>query len=265
MKEQIQKHLSAACPWRDTLYWNETVQSTNTFAKEMAILGAKEGSVFIAGRQTGGRGRLGRSFQSPAGMGVYLSVILRPGCQPQDLMHLTCAAAVAMCDAVESCAGIRPGIKWTNDLVWGDRKLGGILTELQVDPKSGNVDFAVVGIGINCCQQADDFPPEIADMATSLSMAAGKPVQIPQLAACMIEALEKMARNLGNKEQMLCRYRTDCITLGQHVRIVRGDESSFATALDIDTDGGLIVRLEDGTITTVSSGEVSVRGMYGYA
>ena len=264
MKEKIRDLLPTECPWRDTLYWYDTIDSTNTRAKEMAAAGAVQGTVLIAATQTGGRGRLGRTFQSPDGMGVYLSVILRPDCPPQELMHLTCAVAVAMCDAVEICADFRPGIKWTNDLVWGKLKLGGILTELQVSQKTGLVEYAVVGIGINCCQQRGDFPKEIADMAASVSMAAGRPVDPQALTACMITSLQKMASSITEKEAMLKQYRSDCVTLGKQIRILQGDLSQYATALDIDSDGALVVRMADGTLQAVSSGEVSIRGMYGY-
>ena len=152
MREKIIKNLRESCPWQDSLLWFDSIESTNTHARELARQGAAHGTVLIADHQTGGRGRLGRSFHSPAGSGVYMSVILRPNCNPQEIMHLTCAAAVAMCDAVETAAGFRPGIKWTNDLVCGHRKIAGVLTELGFD-SHGNVDFAVVGIGINCCQQ----------------------------------------------------------------------------------------------------------------
>ncbi len=265
MKEHILSHLSAECPWRDTLYWYDTIDSTNTKAKTLAKSGAPHGTVLIADCQTGGRGRMGRSFSSPAGMGVYLSVILRPNCQPSELLHLTCAAAVAMCDAVEKVAGFRPKIKWINDLVFGRKKLGGILTELHPDPNTGLVDYAIVGIGINCCQLQSDFPPEILDIAASLSMVSGKQVAPACLAAKMIEALVDMDRTLLTKKAaMMNRYRKDCITLGQDVVVVRGDEWLYGTALELDIAGGLIVRFTDGTVKTVRSGEVSVRGMYGY-
>ncbi len=265
MKESILSRLSAECPWRDTLYWYDTIDSTNTKAKELAKDGAPHGTVLIAGHQTGGRGRLGRSFSSPAGMGVYLSVILRPNCKPAQLMHLTCATAVAMCNAVEQAAGLRPGIKWTNDLVFNRKKLGGILTELSPDPNTGLVDYAIIGIGINCCQTKADFPPEIQDMAASLSMVSGQAVKPASLAAAMIEALVDMDRSLlSGKEEMMDCYRKDCITLGQDILLVQGDNTCYGTALDLDEAGGLIVRFADGSVKTVTSGEVSVRGMYGY-
>ena len=124
MKDKILHHLTTECPWRDTLYWYDTIDSTNTRAKQLAKEGAPHGTVLIAGHQTGGRGRMGRTFQSPAGAGVYLSVILRPNCEPAQLMHLTCAAGVAMMDAVEAVSGIRPQVKWINDLVIHSKKTG---------------------------------------------------------------------------------------------------------------------------------------------
>ncbi len=263
MKEQILSQISTECPWRGTLYWYDTIDSTNTRAKVLAKEGAPAGTVLIAGSQSGGRGRLGRSFSSPVGMGVYLSVILRPGCRAEQLMHLTCAAAVAACKAVEVASGISPGIKWINDLVCGKEKLGGILTEMSVN-SSGFVDWAVVGIGINCCQTKADFPPEIQSIATSLLLQAGKPCSPALLAARLTEALYEMNEMLFRKKQIMDFYKQRCITLGQKILMVRGDESAYGEALDLDEDGGLLVRFSDGTEKVISSGEISIRGMYGY-
>ena len=240
----------------------ETIDSTNTYLKQLAEAGAEGGTAVIAHSQTGGRGRLGRSFHSPAGSGIYLSYLLRPNCKPEALMHLTCAVAVAMCDAVEKTTGLRPGIKWTNDLVHGKRKLGGILTELGFE--NGLVSYAVVGIGINCTQKAEDFPEEIRSIATSLAAVTGRPIDKAALETEMLSALEAMTQALADKETILARYRADCITLGQKVCVVRGEEISYGTALDVDGEGALVVRFEDGSVRAVSSGEVSVRGMYGY-
>ena len=265
MKELILKHLSAECPWRDTLHWYDTIDSTNLQAKALVRTGAPHGTVLVAGHQTGGRGRSGRSFSSPAGMGVYLSVILRPNCAPSALMHLTCATAVAMCDAVEQAAGLRPGIKWTNDLVFESKKLGGILTELSVDRKTGLIEYAVVGIGINCRQRAENFPPELQSIATSAAMITGRDISPCTLAAAMIDALIEMDRTLlADKVRILSAYRRDCITIGQEVVLLQGDRRTYGNALDVDEDGGLIVRFSDGSIRSITSGEVSVRGMYGY-
>lgn len=240
----------------------ETIDSTNTYLKQLAEAGAEGGTAVIAHSQTGGRGRLGRSFHSPAGSGIYLSYLLRPNCKPEELMHLTCAVAVAMCDAVEKATGLRPGIKWTNDLVWQKRKLGGILTELGFE--NGLVSYAVVGIGINCTQTEEDFPRELRSIATSLSAVSGKAVDMAALEEQMLAALQTMAESLDRKEDILRRYRSDCVTLGQQVCVVRADEVTHGTALDVDGDGALVVRFEDGSVRAVSSGEVSVRGMYGY-
>ena len=264
MRQKIVQNLQESCPWQDSLLWFDTIESTNTRARELARQGAVHGTVLIADHQTGGRGRRGRSFHSPAGVGIYMSVILRPHCRPQEIMHLTCAAAVAMCDAVEVVVGIRPGIKWTNDLVCGKHKIAGVLTELGFDSK-GNVEFAVIGIGINCCQQEADFPEEIQGIAGSLASVSGQEIDRAKVAAAMMDALHRMdAQLLSGKSQILERYRKDCITLGQEVSLVRGDEVRHGTALDIDEDGALVVRFHNGLTETVNSGEVSVRGMYGY-
>lgn len=263
MKQKILANLPAECPWRDTLHWFNSIDSTNNQAKIMAQNGAPHGTVLIAGHQSQGRGRMGRSFDSAEGMGIYLSVILRPRCTAQELMHLTCAVGVAMCDAVQQAVGFRPGIKWINDLVADKKKLGGILTELSVDPKSGLVQYAVVGIGINCSHRKEDFPPELRDMAVSAQMHAGHAIDKERLAAAMICALQKMDDSLLSYDFMES-YRKDCVTLGQPVVVLRADEKRYGTALDVDAQGGLIVRFADGSVQSVNSGEVSVRGMYGY-
>ena len=264
MKERIVSHMKESCPWQDSLLWFDSIDSTNTRARELAAQGAPHGTVLIADHQTGGRGRRGRSFHSPAGSGIYMSAILRPECAPAQLMHLTCAVAVAMCDAVENSCGIRPGIKWTNDLVYGKKKLAGILTELGLSPK-GAVDYAIIGIGINCCQEEADFPEEIRSIAGSLRSVTGHGICREQVAAAMMDALYKMdTMLLTDKAAILDRYRTDCVTLGKEVSVVKADGSArHGAALDIDEEGALVVQFPEGA-EVVNSGEVSIRGMYGY-
>ncbi len=263
MEQEIRAALSPDYPWADRFHYFDTVDSTNNFLKRQALLGAPHGTVAVADCQTGGKGRLGRSFQSPGGVGIYLSMLLRPECPQEQLMHLTCAVGTAMCDAVETSAGFRPGIKWTNDLVWEKRKLSGILVELLNDT-NGKL-CVVIGIGVNCCQRPEDFPEELRDRAGSLAMVTGKEIDRPRVAAAMMEALAKMDRNLlTGKEAILARYRRDCVTLGQHISVVRGEEIRHGTALDIGENGDLLVRFDDGHTEAVSSGEVSIRGMYGY-
>lgn len=263
-KHQILACLPEDYPWRDRLNYLNCTDSTNVHAKVLAAQGAPHGTVLIADHQTGGKGRMGRSFHSPGGMGIYMSILLRPECTPSDLMHLTCAAAVAMCDAVEKSTGFRPGIKWTNDLVYNKRKLAGILTELGLDTRGG-ISHAIVGIGINCCQTAGDFPEDIRNVAGSLAAVAGKTIDRNAVAAAMMEALWRMDhRLLTCKTQILDRYRQDCITIGQEICLIRSGEIRYGKAIDIDNEGALIVKLSSGQVEAVNSGEVSVRGMYGY-
>lgn len=264
MKTAICKHLPREFPWADRILYFDTIDSTNTQAKGLAAQGAPQGTVVIAGSQSGGRGRMGRSFHSPQDTGIYLSVILRPGCPAAQLMHLTCATAVAMCDALEAASGLRPGIKWTNDLVWGRQKLGGILTELSL-ASDGSVDYAIVGIGINCAQQPGDFPDEIRSIAASLAMATGKTPDRTAVAAAMIAALKDMSDSLcRNVDAMMDRYRRNCITIGQAISVNQAGSVRYGTALDVDRQGALLVQFSDGHQETVHSGEVSIRGMYGY-
>jgi len=266
MKEQILSYLPGDHPWQNQIHWFASIDSTNTEAKRMAQAGAPHGTVLIADHQTAGRGRLGRSFLSPNGMGVYMSTLLRPRCKPENLMHLTCAAAVSACDAIEAAAGFLPDIKWTNDLVYQSRKLAGILTELSIDPQSGLVDYAIIGIGVNCCQNAGDFDPSIRDFAGSLSIFAKKSINRAHISACLIQAFQQMdAGLLEDHTGIMENYRKQCITISKDVSILRADGSvQHGQAVDIDDAGALIVRFEGGNVEAVNSGEVSVRGMYGY-
>ena len=262
MKQRILSYLPGDHPWQNDLKWYNQLPSTNDTAKQLAMEGAPEGTVVIAGAQSAGRGRLGRSFHAPPGLGLYFSLILRPDCKPEQLRHLTCAVAVAVCNAVQDCTGVRPQIKWTNDLIMGNKKLGGILTELSVRQ---TVEWAVLGIGINCAQQEQDFPPELRDMATSLLVSTKATVSPQQLAACLIRRLYEMNEILlSGKDSIMDAYRADSMTVGKQIVLIRGDEKRYGQALDIADDGGLTVRFQDGTVETVQSGEVSVRGLYGY-
>ena len=288
MKEQILSFLPPEYPWKDRLFVFPELDSTNNRLKVLASQGAPHGTVLIADRQTGGRGRMGRSFLSPPGVGIYMSILLRPECAPQELMHLTCAVAevlcdgievasglrpgikwtndlvAAMCRAVECAAGLRPGIKWTNDLVWGKQKFAGILTEMGLNA-AGGVDWAIVGIGVNCCQKAEDFPPEIRDRACSLAMAAGREIDRCRVAAAMMEALWEMDASLfTGKKDMLRFYRENCVTIGKEISVVGAGEVRHGRALDVDDEGALVVEFPDSHVEAVNAGEVSIRGMYGY-
>ena len=261
MKQSILDRLPSDHPWRDLLQVHEALDSTNTHAKELARQGAAAGTVIIAQTQSAGRGRLGRSFHSPADTGLYFSLILRPDCKPEQLMHLTCAAAVAACDAVERSCGLRPGIKWINDLTLEGKKLGGILTELSFST-DGRVSSAVIGIGINV--KKESFPRELQPIACSLADFAPQP-ELSALAAELMLSLEEMSRCLlSDRAGLMDRYRKDCITTGRQVRIIGADSIRTGLAEAIQDDGSLQVLFDDGQRKTVNSGEVSVRGLWDY-
>ncbi len=252
-------------PWRDQITVVESVDSTNNLAKREALKGAPHGSVYLADEQTGGRGRPGRSFASPRGLGLYLSVLLRPACLPTQVGHVTAMTAVAGCNAVEQTCGIRPAIKWTNDLLLGERKLSGILTEMGAEWESGTLESLVIGIGINCNHLEDDFPQDTRSKAISLRQHLGHKVNRCSLAAALIWELYRLSEGiLTAKPQWLSQYTKDCITIGRQIRIIRGETTRYAEATGLDESGALLVRYDDGTSGVVFAGEVSVRGLNGY-
>ena len=244
----------------------DTIDSTNSYLKREAANGLPDGTAALADCQTGGRGRLGRSFRSAPGAGVYLSVLLRPQVPPEEAVNLTAYVAVAVCDGIEAAAGVRPQIKWTNDLVLGGRKICGILTEMGIEGESGALQYLVTGIGVNANQRAEDWPEELREIAGSIREATGQPVARGRLAACLLNALDEMYERwqAGDRARYLERYRADCLTVGRAVRILTAGREERGLALAVDDRFGLVVRLEDGTERTVTSGEVSVRGLYGY-
>ena len=259
MKEKILKQLSGH-PWAQLVQVHEVLDSTNTYAKTLARQGAPEGTVVIAQSQTGGRGRLGRSFHSPKDSGLYMSLILRPNCPVDQLMHLTCAAAVAACDAVEQACGLRPGIKWINDLVLEGKKLGGILTELVFD-SNGTVSAAVIGIGINC--HCLSFPEELQNLACSLSDFVDE-TDPGLLAANLIQSFATMSRQLFDRSTIMEHYRQDCVTLGKQVRLISPTGTETGIAQAVNDDGSLQVLFDNGQQKDVNAGEVSVRGLWDY-
>lgn len=262
--EEIRQRLGTH-PWADRVAVFSEVGSTNDVAKQLASKGAPEGTAILAESQHGGKGRLGRRFSSPAGQGIYLSVVLRPKVRPTELMHLTAAAAEAVCEAVEEETGLCAGVKWVNDLVVGGRKLAGILTELSVELESGFVNYVVIGVGINCCQKPSDFPEEIASIATSIRMQTGILPDRNALTAAILRTLSHLGDTLlSEKAEWMRRYEARCITLGKPVQVLRDSGVREAFACGIDGNAALEVEYPDGTREHISSGEVSVRGLYGY-
>lgn len=249
----------------ETVECLETVDSTNDYLKLRAQSGAPDGLVAVANEQTRGKGRLGRAFSSPADKGVYLSMLLRPEGAPADIANITALVAVEMAGAVAAVSGFRPGIKWVNDLVLNGKKLCGILTEMSVEGETGRIQHAVVGIGVNVREAAEDFPPEIRSIATSLFMETGKAVSRARLAAEMVAGLDRLRSNWPEKRgDYLAPYRELCVNIGREIRFTQNGVEHTAVAEDVDGDFGLVARLPDGSRTTLKSGEVSVRGLYGY-
>lgn len=220
----------------------DVIDSTNTECKRQAMSGAEEGLVVTAEEQTAGRGRRGRDFQSPRGKGLYLSALLRPRLTPEEVSDFTAWVAVAVCDGIEACCGVRPKIKWTNDIVLNGRKLVGILTELGIESESNALDYLVTGIGINVNETPEDFSPEVREMATSLAQELGRPVRRAELAAQIILALDRMyAAYPEDRAEYLEKYRADCVTTGHQVQLITPTARRQAFALEIDSDFNLVV------------------------
>ena len=251
---------------RDNFRVLSETDSTNSACRRLALEGAPDGTVVLADCQTAGRGRRGRSFQSPAGKGLFFSILWRPDCAPEQLLPLTALSAVAVCRAIRQVCGAQAQIKWPNDLVLSGRKLAGILTEMALEGESGHVSHVVVGIGVNVHQRLTDFDGEVAQIATSLDLALGGSVCRAQLAAALLEEMDILRREvLFAPEKWLAEYRAACLNIGKTVQLIWGEEREPAQALAVDDRYGLVVRHRDGRVETLRSGEVSVRGLYGYA
>lgn len=243
----------------------EVTDSTNTRLKELAQNGATAGTVAIANEQTAGKGRLGRSFQSDKNTGIYMSMLMRPQGGLEHISEITAWVAVCVSRAIEKVVGVTPGIKWVNDVVLNGKKICGILTELSVEGESGSIQYLIVGIGLNVHTKVEDFPEEIRQKASSIDEQTGKYVNRAQLAAAVVEELDAMfAKWPEGKEEYLSYYREHCVTTKKQVRLLRGKEERFGYAEEVTEDFHLRVCYEDGTKEEVSSGEVSVRGLYDY-
>lgn len=237
----------------------DTLDSTNRALRSAAAEVAPTGTAYLAEQQTGGRGRRGRSFFSPKGGGVYMSVLLRPDVQMEHIPLVTIAAAVSVAEAVAAVTGVQTQVKWVNDILYRGRKLCGILTEGNFDGESGRVDYLVVGMGINTAP-LDVYPEDVRSIVATLSDITGGPVSRAKLAA---ETLNRLEYNISllesNSAALLAQYKARLSMLGQCIEVYRGNEQYSATALDITPRGGLLVRREDGTVTELQSGEITTR------
>lgn len=243
-----------------TIYFYEETDTTNNRARELALEGAPEGTLVVAEKQTAGRGRRGKVWESPLGTGIWMSLVLRPQIAPAEASVLTLLCGLATAEAIEAETGLSAGIKWPNDILINGKKAVGILTEM--DCEMSEVHFVIPGIGINV--NTASFPPEIAEIATSLYLECGKTVSRRRLVHKVLERLEEHYETFlrtGSFAAMLENYRKHCITLGKEVHVL-GREPFFAEALDITPEGELLVRRADnGKEEVVFSGEVSIRGV----
>ena len=244
-----------------TVHFARETDSTNLWIKRLAKEGASEGTLALAEFQSAGRGRLGRSWEVPEGTSVMMSILLRPKFEPQYAPTLTLVMGMAVAKAVKNL-GFDVSIKWPNDVVVSHKKICGILTEMGV--RDGKIDYAVIGVGINV--NIKEFPEEMADKATSLYLESGKEFDRSQIPGLVMEAFEKYYEKFaatcdlsGLKEE----YESILANYNQPVRVL-AKEPYEGVARGITDGGELLVEKTDGTIATVSAGEVSVRGLYSY-
>lgn len=239
-----------------------SVTSTNEVAKRLAREGAPEGLLVVAEEQIGGKGRLGRTWLSPPGVGVWMSLVLRPPLPPYEAPRLTLVAAVAVARAMRDLTGVAAGIKWPNDIVVADRKVCGILTELEAE--WDRVAFAVLGIGINANTPPQQFPADLQATATSLLAASGQPVRRAALIQAILAGLEEGYDLMlaGRFDAVLVRWRELSATLGRRVRVLPvapGQPAVAGVAEAVDPEGALLIRLGTGELVRVLAGEVSLR------
>jgi len=239
------------------IYHYTSIGSTNDEAKKLAQMGAPHGTLVIAEEQTGGRGRLGRKWVSPPGQGIWLSIILRPSLEPSEAPRITMACAVAAAKAIRQEVGVNCLIKWPNDLLIDGKKVAGILTEMSAD--MDKIHYVVTGIGMNVNNA--EFPPDIEKTATSLKLASGEEVERLKILTQFLSQFEEIYRSLesGEFEAILGEWRQLSCNLGKRVRIIGRNFELEGTALDVDGDGALLIKTDEGQVERVLSGDVSLR------
>ena len=240
---------------REIIVLNQTT-STNDELEKAALNGHEEGLVVFAESQTHGRGRMGRRWSSPTGKGLWFSFLLRPKLAPGECTQLTAATATALTRAIRDKTYITPEIKWPNDLMFGGKKVAGILTEMSAE--LDNVRFVIVGIGINVNQTASEFPKEIQSTATSLKLAMGENISRTDLAIAILHELdEDYSRILRGKFSSIAdEWAGNCSTLGKQVEINVGQRRLTGRAEALDESGALLLRTEHGRVEHVTGGDV---------
>lgn len=236
----------------------EALDSTNTYLKELAPHEKSSMCAVIAQTQTAGRGRLGRSFASPPCTGLYMSLLLHPQLAAEETSLLTTMTAVAVCETIEELSDEKPAIKWVNDIFCRGKKVCGILTEAAFSAESGLADYAVIGMGVNLLEPEGGFPPELAEIAGSVFGTGSMDGDIRcRFAAELLNRLTERIKETPRAH--IDEYRSRCFVLGKEVEVITPREIYPATAIGLDDDCGLIIRLADGSLRTIFSGEISVR------
>jgi BirA family transcriptional regulator, biotin operon repressor / biotin---[acetyl-CoA-carboxylase] ligase len=239
------------------IVYRDQVESTNALATELAYQGASEGTLVVADQQTGGRGRRGRAWFSPPGKGVWMSLILRPKLSPAYASQLTLVAAIALSRAFSSLTGQQAGIKWPNDILFGSRKCCGILTEMHAD--HDRIHHIVLGIGINVNMESSEFPEELRDIAVSLRIVKGEPLERSKVIQSVLTCLEPLYLQYvreGGFSSLREEWKRESITIGRNVRAVTPRGEFEGTAVDIDEAGALCLKTKNGEIIRIHSAEI---------
>ena len=226
--------------------------STNDVAREQGRKGARSGFLVAASRQTSGRGRLGRGWESPPGKGLYVSILVRPDLAMTEAGRLTVLSSVAAVDAVEAVSGLRPHIKWPNDLTVRGRKLAGLL--IETEPKGKRLAFAVIGIGLNVHQEAADFSPELRARATSLFRVTGQRIRRADLLVALLHALDRrLSRPFDEAREA---WTASSLTLGERVTLTTLRGRKQGQAVGLDESGALLLRHRSGEVEAITAGDM---------
>lgn len=255
--EGIKKYIDSEVMSRINIEYLKETESTNDIVKKRATQGEKEGLLVIAGEQTSGKGRLGRSFFSPGDTGVYMSLLLRPKIKPSDAVLITTAAAVSVCEAFEKLGVKNPQIKWVNDIFVNNKKVCGILTEASFGADINTLDYAVLGVGVNMYEPENSFPEEIKDIAGAVFSRKSENLR-NKFVAYFINSFFDCYENLESKKHCTS-YAERCFVIGKDINVISGDSIKPAKALSVDENCGLLVRFDNGETAVLNSGEISIR------